>query len=227
MNFSFLPKYLPYFVQGTLSTLIISALTVVFGSIIGMIVALLKLSKSRILRVVTSAYIEIIRGTPAMLQVMICHLVLSRILPLPEIFIGNLDLSRVIPGCIALSLNSGAYVAEIVRSGISAINIGQTEAAYSLGMRPWKTMRYIILPQAIRNILPALGNEFVTIIKESSVLSVIGITELLFSTGIVTGATFIALEPLYLAAAIYFVLTFTTSRVISYFEGKMSKGVRK
>ena len=227
MNFSFLPKYLPYFVHGTLATLIISVLTVILGSIVGLFVALLKLSKNKLLKAIASVYVEIIRGTPAMLQIMICYYGLSNILPIPELFIGDLDMSRVIPGCIALSLNSGAYVAEIIRSGISAVNIGQTEAAYSLGMRPGKTMRYIILPQAVRNILPALGNEFVTIIKESSVLSVIGIAELLFSTDIVKGTTFIAMEPLYVAGIIYFVLTFTTSRIIAYFEGRMSKGVRK
>lgn len=227
MNFSFLPKYLPYFINGALTTLVIAALTVVLGSLIGFFFSLLKLSKSKILHFIATVYIEIVRGTPAMLQIMICYYGLSNFVSLPEIYIGNLDLSRVIPGCIALSLNSGAYVAEIIRSGISAVNIGQTEAAYSLGMRPGKTMKFIILPQAIRNILPALGNEFVTIIKESSVLSVIGIAELMFSASLVQGATFIPIEPLIVAGVIYFILTFTTSRILAVFEVKMSKGIRK
>ncbi len=219
--------YYPYFLQGALTTLIISIITVFFGTIIGLCFALLKRSKHGALRGIATAYIEIMRGTPALLQISIAYYGLSSILPIPEFYIGNLDMSRVIPGCIALALNSGAYVAEIFRSGIAAVNIGQTEAAYSLGMPPGLTMREVVLPQAIRNILPALGNEFVTVIKESSILSVISIGELMFNTALVQGATYIAMEPLIVAGVLYFIMTFTTSRILAHFEKRMSKGVRK
>lgn len=222
MNFSFIFKYYPYYIWGSFYTLIVSLITVLLGTVIGLIVALCKISKYRMLKAIASVYIEVIRGTPMLLQVTIAHLGLSRILNLPEVYLFGVDISRLIPGIIALSINSGAYIAEIVRAGISAVDKGQTEASRSLGLTDVMTMRFIIMPQAIKNILPALGNEFVVVIKESSILSVIGIAELMFNTGIVQSRTFIPLEPLFIAAAIYFVMTFTTSNIISYFERRMS-----
>lgn len=228
-KFAFLKTYYPYFLKGALITLIVSIITVFLGTIIGLGFALLKRSKFGALRAIATVYIEIMRGTPALLQISIAYYGLSSILPIPDVYIAwlNLDLSRLIPGCIALALNSGAYVAEIFRSGIAAVNIGQTEAAYSLGMRPRLTMSKVVLPQAIRNILPALGNEFVTVIKESSILSTISIAELMFSTTLVQGATYIAMEPLIVAGVFYFAMTFTTSRILAFFEKRMSKGVRQ
>lgn len=222
MNFSFMGKYYPYYISGATTTLTISVITVFCGSLIGLVIALLKISNNKVLKFISSAYIEIIRGTPTLLQVMICYTALTSIIKFPEVYIMNMDISRLIPGTIAMSLNSGAYVAEIIRAGILAVDKGQNEAAASLGMKKSMTMRYIILPQAVKNILPALGNEFVVVIKESSILSVISIAELMFNAGIVQGATFIPLEPLYIAAVIYFVMTFTTSRIISMFERRLS-----
>jgi len=226
MNFSFLREYYPYYLSGAGTTLSISVITVFFGTIVGLFFALLKISNNKFLKFVSSAYIEIVRGTPVLLQVMICYYGLTTIIKFPEVYVMEMDISRLIPGAIALSLNSGAYVAEIIRAGIVAIDKGQSEAAGSLGMSKSMTMRYIILPQAIKNILPALGNEFVVVIKESSILSVISISELMFKADIVRGATFIPLEPLYIAAVIYFIMTFTTSRIISYFERKMNTNDR-
>jgi polar amino acid transport system substrate-binding protein len=120
-----------------------------------------------------------------------------------------------------LSLNSAAYVAEIIRAGIMAVNKGQMESARSLGMSQGQSMRFIILPQAIKNILPALGNEFVTVIKESSVVSVIGVTELMFQTGVVQGASFKPFLPLIITSLIYFALTFTLSRLLGVAERRM------
>lgn len=222
MNFSFIGKYYPYYISGATTTLTISLITVFCGTLIGLVIALLKISNNKFLKFISSAYIEIIRGTPALLQVMICYAALTSIIKFPEIYIMNMDISRLIPGAIAMSLNSGAYVAEIIRAGILAVDKGQNEAAASLGMKKSMTMRYIILPQAIKNILPALGNEFVVVIKESSILSVISIAELMFNAGVVQGATFIPLEPLYVAAVIYFVMTFTTSRIISLLERRLN-----
>lgn len=222
VNFSFLGKYYPYYLSGAGTTVTISLITVLFGTIVGLVFALLKISENKFLRFISSAYIEIVRGTPVLLQVMICYYGLTNVIKFPEVYIMGMDVSRLIPGAIALSLNSGAYVAEIIRGGIVAVDKGQSEAAGSLGMSKTMTMRYIVLPQAIKNILPALGNEFVVVIKESSILSVISISELMFKADIVRGATFIPLEPLYVAAVIYFVMTFTTSRIISYFERKLN-----
>ncbi len=118
-------------------------------------------------------------------------------------------------------MNSAAYVAEIVRAGINAVNKGQMEAARSLGMDQKEAMRFIIFPQAIKNILPALGNEFVTIIKESSVVSVIGVSELIFQTGVVQGASFKPFLPYVLVSLIYFVLTFSISRILALVERRM------
>lgn len=222
MNFSFIGKYYPYYISGALTTLIIAVITVFLGTCIGLIFGLFKISNNKILKFISSFYIEIIRGTPVLLQVMICYYGLTNIINFPEIYIMDIDISRLIPGALAMSLNSGAYVAEIIRAGILAVDKGQNEAAASLGMKKSMTMQYIILPQAIKNILPALGNEFVVIIKESSILSVIGIAELMFNVGVVQGTTFIPLEPLYVAAAIYFIMTFSTSRVISFFERRLN-----
>jgi polar amino acid transport system substrate-binding protein len=134
----------------------------------------------------------------------------------------GVDMSRLAAGCIALALNSGAYVAEIIRAGITAVNKGQLEAARSLGMNQTQAMRFIIFPQAIKNILPALGNEFVTVIKESSVVSVIGVSELIFQAGNVQGASFKPFLPYVIVSLIYFVLTFTLSRLLGVAERRMN-----
>jgi ABC-type amino acid transport system permease subunit len=134
------------------------------------------------------------------------------------------DLARFIPGIIALSINSSAYVAEIIRAGIQAVDKGQMEASRSLGFNHRLSMQLVILPQAVKNILPALGNEFVVVIKESSIVSVIGISELMYNAGIVRGATYRPMEPLLIAAAIYFVLTFSISKVLGVAERRMRSG---
>ncbi|MDN6071229.1 MAG: amino acid ABC transporter permease [Lactococcus plantarum] len=228
MSFSFIDKFLPYFNDGLIVTLIISAFVVVFGTILGTTIALGKLSKIRFLRWVANAYIEIFRGTPMLVQIMIGFQVLGK-MPLPEFQLGILteDLSRLVPGIIVLSMNSGAYVAEIVRSGINAVPKGQTEAAYSLGIRPRQTMLKVILPQAIRNILPALGNEFVTIIKDSSLLATIGVMELYNGAQTTSSTTYQSLSPWLLVAVYYFVVTFITSRLVNLLERKLGKGYVK
>ena len=228
MGFSFIDKFLPYFNDGLIVTLIISAFVVVFGTILGTTIALGKLSKIRFLRWVANAYIEIFRGTPMLVQIMIGFQVLGK-MPLPEFQLGILteDLSRLVPGIIVLSMNSGAYVAEIVRSGINAVPKGQTEAAYSLGIRPRQTMLKVILPQAIRNILPALGNEFVTIIKDSSLLATIGVMELYNGAQTTSSTTYQSLSPWLLVAVYYFVVTFITSRLVNLLERKLGKGYVK
>ena len=217
MDFSFLSKYLSYFVSGASITVIISLATVCLGTLIGLAMALLKLSKHKPLNWFANIYIEVLRGTPMLLQITIGFLILQGFFPSNDLNVGVLSVSinRLFPGMIVLSLNSGAYVAEIIRGGITAVNFGQTEAAHSLGLRPAQTMRYVILPQALRNILPPLGNEFITLIKDSSLLATIGINELMGSAQIVVSNSYIPLEPLIVAAALYFVMTFITSRLLN------------
>ncbi|KAF1296821.1 glutamine ABC transporter permease [Enterococcus sp. JM4C] len=229
MNFSFLPDYLPYFLSGTVVTLIISVVTIVLGTIIGVCMALMKLSKVAPLRWFSNIYIEVFRGTPMLIQILIGFGLLQGLVSAPSVTIGVLaiDFGRLIPGMLVLSLNSGAYVAEIVRAGIIAVDYGQSEAAGSLGLRPMQAMRYVILPQALRNILPPMGNEFIILIKDSSLLSTIGIYELLSSAQMVVSNSFIPLEPLYIAAGIYFILTFLLSRVLNLWEKKLGKGYHR
>lgn len=230
MDFSFLSDYWPYFTSGVVITLIISAVTIFFGTIIGVVMALMKLSKIAPVRWIANVYIEVLRGTPMLIQIMIGFLMLQKVFPSSSMHIGVLTIDvgqRLIPGMIVLSLNSGAYVAEIVRGGINAVNFGQQEAAYSLGLRPFQAMRYVILPQALRNILPPLGNEFIILIKDSSLLSTIGIYELMNSAQTVGNSIFRPLEPLYIAAAVYFVLTFITSRLLGVWEKKLGKGYQR
>ncbi|MCX7922640.1 MAG: amino acid ABC transporter permease [Clostridia bacterium] len=225
MNFSFLSEYYVYFIEGAKNTILLAAFTVLLGVMLGIILALMKISRNPILKVISTSYIEFIRGTPLLVQIYIVFFGLPYIgIHIPDVpFLGQ-DFPRFMAGVIALSLNSGAYVAEIIRAGIQAIDKGQMEAARSLGMSHYMAMRYIILPQAIRNILPALGNEFVVIIKESSIVSVIGISELMFSADTVKGVTFQPFEPLIVVAVIYFVLTFTISRLLGVAERRMRAG---
>ena len=127
----------------------------------------------------------------------------------------------MIAAIISFGVNSGAYVAEIIRSGIQSIPLGQTEAARSLGMSKNETFRYVIMPQALKNIWPALGNELITLLKDSSLVSVIGVSELMYQTQLVQSATYKGVLPLFITMIIYFILTFTLSRILLYFEGRM------
>lgn len=220
MDFSFISDYSYYFLTGTVNTVLIALLTVIFGVVIGTLLALMKISSKGILKFIASAYIEFIRGTPILVQALIFFYLIQ----IPDFKLFGLEMARFIPGVIALSVNSGAYVAEIIRAGIQAVDKGQMEASRSLGFTAGQSMRYIIIPQAIKNILPALGNEFIVVIKESSILSVIGIVELMRSADIVKSAIYRPFEPLLVTALIYFILTFTLSRVLGIAERRMHTG---
>lgn len=249
MDFSRLADYAVYFQQGTIYTIMLAFFTVALGFVLAMLLALMRISKwqpfrflgyikgdnktlgaiSRFnpLNFLSQCYIELFRCTPILVQIYIIYYGIFGTMgfkaPSFTLF-GFIQGEQLIPGIIALSMNSGAYVAEIIRAGIQSIDGGQTEASRSLGMTGMQTMRYIVMPQAVRNILPAIGNEFVVIIKESSVCSLIGMKDIMFNTKLVQGATFLIMEPLLVAAAIYFVLTFTASKTIQYFERRMSRG---
>lgn len=209
----FLLKYYKYFLSGTGITLYISLFGVIFGAIIGVLLSLMKLSKNVIAKGFASAYIEVVRGTPLLVQLWIVYLGLPKVIPLP--------FSRLSLGIIAICLNSAAYVAEIIRAGIQSIDRGQMEAARSLGMKHSMAMRYIIIPQAFKNILPALGNEFIVLIKESAIISVIGIHDLMYNADTLRGITYKPFLPLVYVAIIYFVITFSLSKLLGVFERRL------
>ncbi|HBG3201706.1 TPA: ABC transporter permease subunit [Staphylococcus aureus] len=210
----FISKYGSFFLKGIKITILISLIGVALGSILGAFVALMKLSKIKIISWIDSIYIEILRGTPMLVQVFIVFFGITAAL--------GLDISALVCGTIALVINSSAYIAEIIRAGINAVDKGQMEAARSLGLNYRQTMKSVIMPQAIKNILPALGNEFVTLIKESSIVSTIGVGEIMFNAQVVQGISFDPFTPLIVAAALYFVLTFVLTRIMNMIEGRLN-----
>lgn len=227
MNFSFLPKYLPYFNYGALITVLISILVVCLGTIIGVLLAFAQCSRFKPLVWFANVYVWIFRGTPMMVQIMIAFALMHINAPIIQVGILGVDLSRLIPGILIISMNSGAYVSETVRAGINAVPKGQLEAAYSLGIRPQNAMRYVILPQAIKNILPALGNEFITIIKDSSLLSAIGVMELWNGATTVATTTYLPLTPLLFAAFYYLIMTSVLTVALKAFEKHIGQGDKK
>lgn len=210
----FISKYGSFFLKGIKITILISLIGVALGSILGAFVALMKLSKIKIISWIASIYIEILRGTPMLVQVFIVFFGITAAL--------GLDISALVCGTIALVINSSAYIAEIIRAGINAVDKGQMEAARSLGLNYRQTMKSVIMPQAIKNILPALGNEFVALIKESSIVSTIGVGEIMFNAQVVQGISFDPFTPLIVAAALYFVLTFVLTRIMNMIEGRLN-----
>ncbi len=221
-------RYIELFKQGLITTLSLSALTVLFGFILALIIALVRLSKIRPFDWLATAYVEVFRATPMLVQLFVVYYVIFGNISVPSFkLFGFIRFERFLPGVVALSMNSGAYLSEIIRAGIQSIDHGQTEAARSLGMSKSMTMKEIILPQAIKNILPAIANEFVTIIKESSICYTIGVQEIMYAVNATKGATYRIAEPLIIATVVYFCLTFPTSKIIAYFERRMSRGDKR
>ena len=218
-------EYGSMFLQGTGTTMLVAIIGTIAGFGIGLIVAIVrtipiepkdsavKKVLMKILRGILIAYIEIFRGTPMMVQAVVIYY--------GSAILVGLDMTPLVAALFIISINTGAYLSEVVRGGIISVDKGPTEAAHSIGMTHWQTMTTIILPQAIRNIMPAIGNEFVINIKDSSVLSVISVSELFFMTKSAAGTYYRFFESFAIACAIYFVLTFTTTRILLYLEKKM------
>ncbi|EOD01332.1 amino acid ABC transporter permease [Caldisalinibacter kiritimatiensis] len=222
MDFSFLSDYYMFFINGAKTTLSLSIFTIFLGVILGIIIVLMRISNNIFFRGFAASYIEFIRGTPVLVQLFIVYYGLPMIgIEFPEIPALGSSFPDFMAGIVALSINSGAYVAEIIRAGIQAIDKGQMEASRSLGMTYGMAMKNIILPQAFKNILPALGNEFITIIKESAIVSIIGIQDLMYNADTVSGNIYKPFEPLVIVAIIYFIMTFTLSRAVSYTERRL------
>ena len=206
-----------YILEGLLNTILIAFLAVIIGIIIGSLVAIIRhyhdnTGKMKIGSKIATIYVNIIRGTPVLLQLMIIYYVIFK----------SVNISIVLVGVLAFGINSGAYVSEIIRSGIISIDKGQMEAGYALGLNYSKIMRYIILPQAIKNVLPALGNEFITLLKETSAGAYIGILELTKASDIIASRTYDYFFPLIIIAFIYLIMTIGLSKLVNIMERRLS-----
>ena len=209
--------YAPDFFKGLLITLVFSVISVFFALFLGALLCLFRISTIKPLSFVSGAYIEIIRGVPLLLQLLLIYALM------PRIDYGKFLNSEVIAAILTLFLNSGAYVAEIFRSGIQAVDKGQMEAGRALGLSKWTTMKKIIFPQAVKNVLPSIGNELIMVIKETSLASTVdaGIGELMSVKKQITSATFINIPPFIVVAAMYFVVTFSLSKVVRLIERRL------
>lgn len=225
LDFGSMIPYLGWFLQGTLVTIGTSLITVVLGCIIGFIVTLARRSRFKVLQVIANFYTQVIRGTPILLQLFVWTLGLPQIgLKIPDLF-GPRS-SIYITVVLALAINSGGYIAEIFRSGLNAVDKGQVEAARSLGLNSGLTMKHVILPQAIKNILPALGNEFIMMIKESSLVSTVGIGDVMYQQKIIQGATYRILEPLVIIGIIYLLITTVLSYGLDILERRLNQDAK-
>ena len=211
-------KYGSFYLEGLGVTLRLSFIAVFFGSIFGTLLAIMRRSRFTPVRMLAVAYTEIIRNTPLLLQLYLFYFLLPEIAPLP--FLKD----KFICIAFALCCNSAAYVSEVIRAGIQAVDKGQSEAARTLGLNQQQTMTKIVLPQAIRNILPALCNEFVTIVKETSLGAVLFVGGLMSKANIVSGTTTRRIETLLIAGAFYFVINFGMSKLVAYLERRLQGG---
>ena len=222
ISFSFLPDYWPYFRDGVYYTLVLAFLTVVIAVLPAICLALMRLSNNKILRFISSAFIEIIRGTPMLVQVSIIYYGVFGAVKLPNYMLfGFMNFAMFLPCIIALAINSSAYVAEVIRAGILAVDRGQTEAARSLGMTQGQCMRMIVLPQAVKNILPALGNELITLLKDTSIVTVIGLRDLTKAAQLVQGKTYQAFMPYVGIAVLYLAMVMILSGLMGLLERRM------
>ncbi|QUI25791.1 amino acid ABC transporter permease [Vallitalea pronyensis] len=201
-----------YWIKGISFALQVTLFAAIIGIVLGIFIALLKLSNIKILKVITNIYVDIIRGTPVYVQLIIFHMVIF----------AQADIPRVAVGAIAFGINSAAYVSEIIRAGIQGLDKGQMEAARSLGMSYGKAMLYIIIPQAIKNILPTLVSEFIVLLKETSIVGIIGSFDIMKAANTIISQTGTAIQPLITTAIIYLLLTTT----FTFFMRKLERRLR-
>lgn len=212
-NFSIIQEYSHYFLTGTLLTIGLSIVSIIIGTALGLFLALGRLSANKIISWSCACYIELFRGTPLLVQLLIIYF---GVVPL---FLDKSD--GIVSAVIALSLNVAAYIAETIRAGILSIPKGQMEAARSLGMTSGKAMRFIIIPQAMRKVLPPLGNSFISLIKDSSLASTIATPELMYWANAANAQYFRVWESFVTAALIYLILTLSISTILKHFERKL------
>ena len=206
-----------YILEGLLNTIVMAFFAVIIGIILGLIVSIIRNDyevnkKHKILNFISKMYVEIIRGTPVILQLMIIYYVIFK----------SVNINIILVGIIAFGINSGAYVSEIIRSGIKSIDKGQMEAGLSLGLKYKQVIKLIVLPEAFKNILPSLGNEFITLLKETSVGAYIGIIELTKSGDIIASRTYDYFFPLIIVALVYLILTLSLSKMVNVMERRLN-----
>ncbi len=221
IDFSFMGKWLPYILGGITTTLYVAAISITFAIAFAIMGALGRLSSNPVLYSVSTLYVSLVRGTPLLVQILFVYLALPQIFPIVN------ELPKEVLGIFALSFNYGAYMTETFRAGIQAVPRGQSEAAQALGMPGRTRMRRIILPQAVRIITPAIGNEFISMIKDSSLVSVIGVPEILWRAQRIGQSNFKGLETLMVAAGIYWGLTIVLSIVQDRLEKRMAESDRR
>lgn len=209
--------YRGYFLKGLKYTLLIAIVGIIGGSLLGLLLAIIRFGAVRPLRWLATAYVEFVRGTPLMVQIMFVYFGIGIII----------DVDALSAGMIAIVLNSGAYLSEIIRGGIQAVDPGQREAAASLGLSRGATLRYVILPQTVRIIWPSLGNQFINLIKDTSMVSIIGVTELIYQLGIVQADTYRGVAPIAIAMVIYFIICWLLTRLLAYYEHRFNHGQQR
>jgi len=219
LNWDIMERYLPFLVGGAWLTLRLTVITTALGTVIGLFAAIARLSRFKAFSWPAAVYVDFFRGTPLLAQIMLIHF------GLPQLF--GYKPNMVVDAIAALSINCGAYVTEIFRAGIQSIERGQTEAALSLGMTPFQAMRYVILPQAFRRVLPPLGNEFIAMLKDSSMVSIISMEELLFRGMISAGRSFRPFEIWITVALLYLAMTLPFTRLVSWTEMKLKREHRR
>lgn len=225
IDFSNIWQWMPTFLEGTIVTIVLSLSTVVLGSLVGLLVVLMNQSRFKIFNFIARIYTDVVRGTPMLLQLFLWLYGFPMIgIRLPELsFLGSIYGTReFLTAIVALGINSGAYVSEILRGGLESVDKGQIEAGRALGLSSGETMRFIIIPQAVRRVLPGLGNEFVTMIKESSIVSTVGIMDVMYTNNIVKASTYSIFEPLIVVGIIYFILTYTLSKLMKVLEKRLN-----
>mgnify|MGYP003591593398 CR=1 FL=1 len=213
LDFHVLNEYMPSFIMGLQTTIQISIFSIFLGTVFGILGALCKISQNIFLRAIANIYVEWIRNTPLLIQILFIYFGLG-------VF---LSLDPIVASVIALSFFSGAYITEIIRAGIQSVHKGQKEAALSIGMTEAQAMRLIILPQAVKRILPPLAGQFITLVKDSSLVSVIAVTDLTYVAKNVVTTTFRAFEVWLVIAVFYFVLSFVLSLAVRKLEGRLSR----
>lgn len=217
-------NYQSYLVTGVKITIIVSVMAIIIGFLLGAICSVIRIGKCKILKWIVSLYVEFIRGTPVLVQISMVYYGLPLLgFALPDMKIMGVQFNRLISGVLALGLNSAAYVCEIIRGGILSVDVGQTEAAVSLGFTNRDTIMRIILPQALKNALPSLANEFIVMIKTSSQVSVIGLADLMFVADVIRGNSFRPFAPLVIVAVIYLIIT----ECVSYIFRRIERNIRK
>lgn len=221
LDFSIMIKYLPYLYRATIVTIQVTAVSLILGILISIPLSLIKLSRFKILQLIGSFYTSIFRGVPLLVQIFMVYF------GLPQIFPALKALSNFELGCITFGLNSAAYISESLRGGIQAVDIGQKEAAMALGISYGKTMKDIIFPQAIKSVLPSLVNEFIGLMKNTTLISTIGVVELLRSGQMIVSDTYRAFEPYAVISVYYYILVMVLSMIGKWIEKRVNRSDKR